>query len=318
MTTYIELPPEGGALTSASVADTDSIDLDVTAGILSGATRLSSNAADAGYTRVPIDIQSSSVVGLRAQVQNSLILALLSASGNIAYNATTGFITFTGTLPVANGGTNSASVLANSRVMVSTGGAIVEAATTTTQLGYLDATSSVQTQLNAKEGTITSGTTAQFWRGDKSFQPVTTAVLTSVIDGSTPGAGEIGEVLSASQASNTATGVGATTVWGSVISKDFTAGRWMIWGDFASNENGAVLTAGVQCGCSASATAVGINEFDTTLNTAVVATSTDPIYHTPPIFAYLSATTTYYLNSKFTYSSGTPNHRGRIIGVRIG
>ncbi len=61
----------------------------------------------------------------------------------------------TGTLPVANGGTNSATALNNDKVMVSTAGSIVESATTTTQLGYLDATSSIQTQLNSKEPTIT-------------------------------------------------------------------------------------------------------------------------------------------------------------------
>lgn len=56
----------------------------------------------------------------------------------------------TGTLPIANGGTNSATALSNAKVMVSTAGAIVESAITTTTLGYLDATSSIQTQLNAK------------------------------------------------------------------------------------------------------------------------------------------------------------------------
>lgn len=56
----------------------------------------------------------------------------------------------TGVLSIARGGTNSGVALANSRVMVSIGGAIVESATTTLQLSYLDATSSIQTQLNAR------------------------------------------------------------------------------------------------------------------------------------------------------------------------
>lgn len=55
-----------------------------------------------------------------------------------------------GILSIARGGTNSGTALVNSRVMVSTGGAIVESATTTIQLSYLDATSSIQTQLNAR------------------------------------------------------------------------------------------------------------------------------------------------------------------------
>lgn len=72
------------------------------------------------------------------------------------------------TLPISKGGTNSGTALANNRIMQSSGGAIVEAAAitanralisgangipiassvTATTLGYLDATSSVQTQLN--------------------------------------------------------------------------------------------------------------------------------------------------------------------------
>jgi hypothetical protein len=85
----------------------------------------------------------------------------------------------TGTLPIANGGTNSGTALSNNRVMKSAGGAIVEAAAITaarvlisdangipthstvtdTTLGYLDATSSIQTQLNAKQATITGAAT---------------------------------------------------------------------------------------------------------------------------------------------------------------
>lgn len=56
----------------------------------------------------------------------------------------------TGILPIANGGTNSSTALTNDKVMISNLGAIVESATTTTQLGYLDATSSIQTQLDSK------------------------------------------------------------------------------------------------------------------------------------------------------------------------
>lgn len=84
----------------------------------------------------------------------------------------------TGILPVANGGTNASGTLNNNRVMQSSGGAIIEAAAitasralvsdtngipvassvTSTTLAFLDATSSVQTQLNAKQTTtLTSG-----------------------------------------------------------------------------------------------------------------------------------------------------------------
>ncbi len=116
-------------------------------------------------------------------------LSYLDATSSIQtqLNAKEGTIT---NLPIAQGGTNSTTALNNNRIMQSSGGAIVEAAAitaarvlisdangipthstiTSTTLGYLDATSSVQTQLNAKEPTISAGTTAQYWRGDKSWQ----------------------------------------------------------------------------------------------------------------------------------------------------
>jgi hypothetical protein len=116
-------------------------------------------------------------------------LSYLDATSSIQtqLNAKEGTIT---NLPINKGGTNSTTALNNNRIMQSSGGAIVEAAAitaarvlisdangipthstiTSTTLGYLDATSSVQTQLNAKEPTISAGTTAQYWRGDKSWQ----------------------------------------------------------------------------------------------------------------------------------------------------
>jgi hypothetical protein len=85
----------------------------------------------------------------------------------------------TGTLPIANGGTNSTTALNNNRVILSSGGAIVEApaitasralvsdsngipthaTTTTTEIGYVNGvTSAIQTQLNGKtdESTLTT------------------------------------------------------------------------------------------------------------------------------------------------------------------
>jgi hypothetical protein len=97
---------------------------------------------------------------------------------------TGGPITLDGTISlvvpvvIANGGTNSTAALSNNRIMRSTGGAIVEAAaitasralasdangipvasaTTATELGYVSGvTSSIQTQLNAKEPTLNPG-----------------------------------------------------------------------------------------------------------------------------------------------------------------
>lgn len=96
---------------------------------------------------------------------NSAGTALAFGQLNLASSAAV-----TGTLPIANGGTNSATTLNNNRVMQSSGGAIVEAAaitanralisdangiptqsaTTATELGYVSGvTSAIQTQINA-------------------------------------------------------------------------------------------------------------------------------------------------------------------------
>lgn len=89
-------------------------------------------------------------------------------------------------LPVSKGGTGSASALSNNRVLKSSGGAIVEAAAITANraltsdsngipvasavtdatLAFLDATSSVQTQLNAKLSTTLAS--ASFFVGNGS------------------------------------------------------------------------------------------------------------------------------------------------------
>lgn len=84
----------------------------------------------------------------------------------------------TGVLPVANGGTNSSAALNNNRIIVTSAGAIVEnaaitanralasnasgipvaSATTNTELGFVSGvTSSIQTQLNARELTANKG-----------------------------------------------------------------------------------------------------------------------------------------------------------------
>lgn len=84
----------------------------------------------------------------------------------------------TGILLVANGGTNSNVALNNNRIMISASGAVVEqsaltasralitdgsglpitSTTTATQISFVDATSSIQTQLNGKAGSFTAGT----------------------------------------------------------------------------------------------------------------------------------------------------------------
>lgn len=101
----------------------------------------------------------------------------LDASKNIISAAIVLTTQVTGILPIANGGRNSGAALNNNRMIISSGGAIVEqsaqtasrvlttdtnglpaaSSVTTTTLGFLDATSSIQTQLNGKQATLTIG-----------------------------------------------------------------------------------------------------------------------------------------------------------------
>lgn len=90
----------------------------------------------------------------------------LASSGGSTPN-----ITLTSPLPVANGGTNSLASLSNSKVIVSISGAIVESTTTTTQLSFLDATSSIQTQLNSKAPTDSPTFTTKILFGNYHVEP---------------------------------------------------------------------------------------------------------------------------------------------------
>lgn len=89
-----------GAGAVTGVTDTNSVDLTLAAGNLSGAVRISADAADANNSIVSISIRSGGSPGLRAQILNATIRALLSATGPIAYDNTTGIIS----IPVSSDG----------------------------------------------------------------------------------------------------------------------------------------------------------------------------------------------------------------------
>lgn len=70
-----------------TVADTNSIDFGYGSGQISADLRLSAATADAGSTKVNLDIQGTPNVGLRAQITNSDIQGLFSATAPIQYSA---------------------------------------------------------------------------------------------------------------------------------------------------------------------------------------------------------------------------------------
>ena len=90
--THLVFPSSGGSGFITNTADTNSIDLDVTGGILSADLRLSTDGADPGFLIVQNDIRPGPNFGLRTQVSTSSILPLLSAIPPILYNNVTGVI----------------------------------------------------------------------------------------------------------------------------------------------------------------------------------------------------------------------------------
>ncbi len=276
--------PIPSSLSGGSVSDTDSIDLSVSGGgVLSGVVRLSGNVADAGNTVVALNVESTSSVGLRAQILNSNVRALFSGTAPVSYNSGTG--------------------------------AFSMAAATSSTNGYL--TSADWSTFNAKEPAISAGTTSEYWRGDKTFQTLEVAALQAVTGGGSASAGSIGEILTGTQATNTGSNIAASGSWGFATSVSLTAGVWQIQGNAGFDANGAVLTTAIECGISASTTGSGINQFDTTVSPFLLSAASDAVIPTPIVYISISSTTTYYLNTRFYYSLGTPQHRGRIQALRI-
>lgn len=249
-----------------------------------------------------------------------------------------------GVLPIANGGTNSGTPLHNARVMMSSGGAIVECSAisparviisnpsglpvaspvTSDELAYVGGVTSgiqgqftdVATALDGKEPTIAAGAATDYWAGDKSWQNLEVSALQAKTDGSSAAAGAIGELITSTVAANTTTGVGASGDYGSVTSVELTAGVWALTGTAGFSENGADLTIGLQVGVSDSATGSGMSEFDTQMITPMLAGG-DPLLASPVVLVNIAATTTYHLNTRLWYTAGSPMHRGRLQARRI-
>ena len=106
-------------------------------------------------------------------VTNVTASAPLSSSGGTTPNISISNITDTSISATAAIALSKLASLTAGKALQSnaTTGVIEPSAVTNTELGYLSGvTSAIQTQLNGKEPSITAGTTAQYWRGDKTFQ----------------------------------------------------------------------------------------------------------------------------------------------------
>lgn len=174
-------------------------------------------------------------------------------------------------------------------------------------------TGAVWTQISAANPS--SGDAAQYLRGDGTFVDLTMAAVGALT--SAPNSGDVGETLSAEQATATATGVGATGTWGSATSLVLPAGNYFVWGTASFEANGAVLTDALDAGISQSATAAGIGTHD--FFSFPLLANTDNVIRVvvPGQTVNLGVSTTMHLNTRMGYSSGSPQHFGKLLALRI-
>lgn len=183
----------------------------------------------------------------------------------------------------------------------------------TAQTGIL--TSTDWNTFNNKEPAITVGTATQYWRGDKTFQELVVGAITAETGGNAAAAGDIGEIIEDTQALTT-TGVGATTAWGNAASVVLTAGKWELTGLLLANPNGANL-AGTIAGGISTANNTSPGSFDYVEMPFLYSNDTDIRISLVPVLINIAAGATYYLNTRFTYDSGTPQHGGRLTARRV-
>lgn len=119
---------------------------------------------------------------LKTDASGNLTWGAPSGAGNMntaTYDADTNGVVdqalnFTGTLAGAITGTQGATVIAAGVDAAKIGGGSVSNA----EFAYLDGvTSAIQTQLNAKEGTLAAGTSSQYYRGDKTWQTLNSTAV---------------------------------------------------------------------------------------------------------------------------------------------
>lgn len=117
-----------------------------------------------------------------ASAANTITLNIPTASAsNRGLLSSSDYSSFLAKQDAITGGASTivSSNLTANRALISNGsGKVAVSATTDTELGYVSGvTSAIQTQIDGKEPSITSGTTSQYWRGDKTFQALDKAAV---------------------------------------------------------------------------------------------------------------------------------------------
>lgn len=132
-------------------------------------------------------------------------------------------------------------------------------------------------------------------------------------------AGQVGETLTASLASGSATSLSTGTAK-DIITVSLTAGIWVVWGC-------VVFLGNAWTTVPATPATVGINTTTNTLPTAldqqatshqtITTTSSTQIVEATQLYVRISATTVYRLIAQATFSAGTCTAYGTITAARI-
>lgn len=336
--------PTAAMLSASSAVDTNSIDTTVTLGVLSADLKISTNAASAGNLKATSTIKSTSSKGLHVEIPvgnlteaTSSVLTFGNGSGAVVGTGTTIAVTkadvsHDGYLSQGDWGTfngkqnalsfgNLSELTSGVLTFAGATGAVIGSGATITVTkadashdGYLS--QGDFSTFAAKEPAISATTTADFYRGDKSFQQLNVAAMTPKTDGAAITSG-IGQEISSTVSTASATGVGATTEWGDVTKVTLTAGYWEITGVVGFNENGANLSDGLLCGVSAVSGNTAPAFGDYCQYNALISSTSDLIAPIPKIEVNISTSTDYFLKTSFKYSSGAPKHYGKIKAKRI-
>lgn len=168
---------------------------------------------------------------------------------------------------------------------------------------------------NNKEPAITAATTGDYYRGDKSFQPLNIDAMAVLVGGAlNTGA----KLLGIETAEAVLDVVVAPNVWGSAVSLPLPAGTWLCFGVAAWEPGTSDLIGYVRFGISKSASGIGIGDFDyQSIGAHFFGGGFDYLYNVPLVILTDAAPFTAHLNTYFSYTTNDPSHGGKIIAVRI-
>jgi len=144
---------------------------------------------------------------------------------------------------------------------------------------------------------------------------ITPSDITPITDGSFPSTGELFETVYADTPALSNTDVGTSGNWGFATSIPLDAGRWELQGVARFDEAGAVLTDTIAAAISDDPAGGTIQPFDIQQFSPFFVGQSNFIL-TPVFRVSIAVNTTYYLNTRFNYTSGAPEHAGAIWAKR--